>query len=43
MEPTKLCSNYDPVTGLVCDLPLNHRGAHKATVFWGDEVTDDDD
>jgi hypothetical protein len=45
METIRLCSNYDPVTGMVCDLPAKHRGAHRATCYWGDEieVTDDND
>lgn len=34
---TELCSEFDPVTTLVCDLPKGHKGPHKGTAVWGDE------
>lgn len=38
MKVTTLCSNVaDDHTRIVCDLPLGHKGPHKATVVWGDE------
>lgn len=40
---TILCSAYDEVHKVVCDLPLKHQGPHKATVIFGDEETGDDD
>lgn len=40
---TKLCSDVDTdVTRVVCDLPLGHKGPHKATVVWGDENVGED-
>lgn len=33
---TILCSEYDEDHKVVCDLPLNHKGPHQATVIFGD-------
>lgn len=37
MVEIKLCSEFEPQTKLVCDLPKGHRGPHRATMLWGDE------
>lgn len=31
----RLCSAYSEDHRLTCDLPAEHEGEHKATVFWG--------
>lgn len=33
----RLCSEFDPVHLVTCDLPEKHKGPHSARVLWGDE------
>ena len=37
----RLCSSFDVIHCVTCDLPLGHRGPHKATLVWGDDDYDD--
>lgn len=39
----RLCSNWEPRLGYVCDKPEGHKGPHEARVIWGDEDADTDD
>ncbi len=34
---TILCSNFDRLHNMACDLPLHHKGPHRGSVYWGDE------
>lgn len=36
-----LCGDHISTT-LACDLPQGHSGAHKATIYWGDEDEEGD-
>ena len=37
----KLCSAYDELTHLSCDLPEGHEGDHEATAYWGNDGDED--
>lgn len=37
----RLCSSYDEVHALSCDLLEGHHGEHKATVYWRSDDHED--
>lgn len=36
----QLCSAWNPDNKVTCDLTAEHKGEHKATVYWSDDVED---
>ena len=39
----RLCSAWNDLNKVTCDLPADHKGAHKATVYWEQDEGEADD